>query len=199
MSTPSISGESQPQVDEVYSSKKHPTIAVELSVLHGRFLIARFLLSLLPNYFGGWLRTRLLRWAGFAIGDGSVFWGAPEMAGQGDVYSRLNIGQNCWFNKGCFFDLSESIVVGDSVSVGHEVLFLTSTHKIGPATRRAGDLYARPIQIGNGSWIGSRSTILPGVTIGEGAIVGAGALVIEDVAPQTLVGGIPAKVVRVLD
>jgi maltose O-acetyltransferase len=198
MSTPSISGKSPTQANEVHLNK-HPSIAVEFSVLHVRYLIAKLLLAPLPNYFGGRFRTRILRWSGFVIGAGSVFWGTPEIAGQGNIYSRLNIGQGCWFNKGCFFDLSDSVLVGDSVSVGHEVLFLTSTHKIGPATRRAGDLYARPIQIGNGSWIGSRSTILPGVTIGEGAIVGAGALVIEDVAPQTLVGGIPAKVVRVLD
>jgi maltose O-acetyltransferase len=196
---PSIFGESQPQVDEVYSSKKHSAIAVELSVLHIQFLIARLLLAPLPNYFGGWLRTRILRWAGFAIGDGSVFWGTPELAGQGNIYPRLKIGRNCGFNKGCFFDLSESILIGDSVYMGHEVLLLTSTHKIGPVACRAGDLYARPIKIGNGSWIGARSTILPGVTIGEGAVVGAGAMVIADVEPQALVGGVPAKLIRMLD
>jgi maltose O-acetyltransferase len=195
----SISEGSQQPTREAFASKLRSRIAVERSVLHFRFLIAKVCLYPLPLFFGGQVRARLIKWAGFAIGAGTVFMGTPEMTGQGDIYPRLKIGRNCGFNKGCFFDLSESILIGDSVYLGHEVLLLTSTHKIGPADWRAGDLITAPIQIGSGSWIGARSTILPGVTVGEGAIVGAGALVIEDVAPRALVGGVPAKLIRMLD
>jgi acetyltransferase-like isoleucine patch superfamily enzyme len=56
-----------------------------------------------------------------------------------------------------------------------------------------------PIRIEDGVWIGSRVTVLPGVTIGAGAVIAAGAVVNRDVPPDTLVGGVPARVLRHLD
>jgi acetyltransferase-like isoleucine patch superfamily enzyme len=56
---------------------------------------------------------------------------------------------------------------------------------------------ARPIRIGNGVWIGAQALILSGVTIADGAIIAAGSVVREDVAPNTIVGGVPAKVIGV--
>ncbi|MBV4357845.1 hypothetical protein KTO63_11845 [Parasegetibacter sp. MAH-26] len=53
-----------------------------------------------------------------------------------------------------------------------------------------------PITIEDGAWIGSRVTILPGVTIGEKSIIAAGAVVTKDVEPYTLVGGVPAKIIK---
>jgi maltose O-acetyltransferase len=55
-----------------------------------------------------------------------------------------------------------------------------------------------PITIGDGAWLGARSTILPGVTIGAGAVVAAGSVVIGDVAPDVVVAGVPAVVRRQL-
>lgn len=68
------------------------------------------------------------------------------------------------------------------------------------ASRRiVGEMPARPIRIGRAAWIGFDVCILPGVTIGEGAIVGARSVVVDDVAPYTIVGGNPARVMRRLD
>lgn len=53
-----------------------------------------------------------------------------------------------------------------------------------------------PIHIGNHVWIGARATILKGVTIGDGAVVAAGAVVNKDVPPNTLVGGVPARIIK---
>ena len=64
---------------------------------------------------------------------------------------------------------------------------------------RAGAHLARPIRIESGAWIGARSTILPGVTVGHGAVVAAGAVVTRDVEPNTLVAGVPARVLRSLE
>ena len=122
--------------------------------------------------------------------------GTPELVGNGNLYRRLTIGRGCYFNVGCFLDLTEPIRIGDGVSLGQQVMLLTSTHRLGNAQQRAGELVAQPIQIGDGAWLGARCTVLPGITVGEGAVVAAAAVVTKDVPPHTLVGGVPAKPLR---
>jgi carbonic anhydrase/acetyltransferase-like protein (isoleucine patch superfamily) len=61
------------------------------------------------------------------------------------------------------------------------------------------DVPARPVTVGRNSWIGFDACVLPGVTIGEGAIVGARSVVVEDVAPYTVVGGNPARFIKRLE
>lgn len=161
------------------------------SGLHGRLLLARLLLAFLPIDVGSRLRAVVLKRVGFQVGHGTLLAGLPAIAGPGDIYGRLSIGQSCFFNAGCFFDLHAEIVVGDYVSLGQQVMLLTWTAETG--------LPPRPVRIEAGVWLGARSIILPGVTVGRGAIVAAGAVVAEDVPPDTLVGGVPAGVIRLLD
>jgi acetyltransferase-like isoleucine patch superfamily enzyme len=78
--------------------------------------------------------------------------------------------------------------------IGHNVVLATLNHDHAPDRR--GDLIPAPIHIGRNVWIGSNSTILQGVTIGDGAIVAAGAVVNKDVAPNTVVGSVPAKIIK---
>jgi acetyltransferase-like isoleucine patch superfamily enzyme len=87
-------------------------------------------------------------------------------------------------------------VLGAGVALGPEVLLVTLTHEIGSAARRAGTPKAAPIVVHDGAWIGGRSTILPGVEVGEGAVVAAGAVVVDNVPPHSIVAGVPAVVVR---
>lgn len=61
-----------------------------------------------------------------------------------------------------------------------------------------GTSYAKPITIESDCWVGARAVILPGVRIGRGTTVGAGAIVIKDVEPESLVGGVPAKLIKKL-
>ncbi|NTU65300.1 MAG: hypothetical protein HGB05_18340 [Chloroflexi bacterium] len=68
-----------------------------------------------------------------------------------------------------------------------------------PANRsdqRAGATFSAPVTIQDGTWLGARCIVLPGVTVGRGSVVGAGSVVTKDVPPNTLVGGVPAKVIR---
>jgi maltose O-acetyltransferase len=98
-----------------------------------------------------------------------------------------------------YIDLGADVRIGNGVSVGHHVTLLTMDHEMGPSAGRCGQLVAAPITLGDGVWLASRVTILPGVTVGKGAVVAAGAVVTHDVAPDTLVAGVPARCVRELD
>ncbi|QYR20593.1 acyltransferase [Paenibacillus sp. sptzw28] len=77
-----------------------------------------------------------------------------------------------------------------------DVLFCTSSHDPGTKHKRAGKNNGKPIIIGDGSWIGARSIILQGVTVGEGCIIAAGSLVNKDCEPNGLYAGIPAKRIK---
>jgi acetyltransferase-like isoleucine patch superfamily enzyme len=112
--------------------------------------------------------------------------------------NRMIIGDHTWIGQGCFFHSAGGIVIGRAVGVGPMVKILTSVHGDGDPSRPVmqNELILRPVTIGDGADIGTGAIIMPGVTIGEGAIVGAGAVVTRDVAPCTIVAGVPAKVIR---
>jgi acetyltransferase-like isoleucine patch superfamily enzyme len=162
-------------------------------------VLALALAGLLPPYTGDSTRVRLLRAGGLRIGAGTSIGGRLWVAGGPRPASRIDIGCGCFLNDGCRFDVSAPVTIGDGVFFGHEAAVLTSSHLLGDRSRRAGLTVADPVVIGSGSWIGARATILGGVTIGESAVVAAGAVVVRSVPPDTLVGGVPAKVIRNLD
>lgn len=142
-----------------------------------------------PAFVASRMRTQALRAAGVRIGRASVFWGRPTLVGTGDVASRLTIGGDTGFNEGCFFDLEDSITIGNHVAVGHNVMFLTRTHAPGGADRRAGPTVRAPIVVEDGAWLGARCIILPGVRVGAGAVIAASVTVAQDVPPNTLLNG----------
>jgi maltose O-acetyltransferase len=173
-------------------------LRAEFAGLHPRLAIARMLLGLLPIHVGGRVRGLVFRLIGFRIGRGTIMAGTPTITCDSDMYNKLAIGTECWINFGCIFDLGAEIRIGNNVSIGHEVLVLTTSHRVGPSRRRAHTPFAEPVSIGSGAWIGSRTTILPGITIGAGAIVASGSVVNDDVAPDTMVAGVPARPVKTL-
>ena len=111
-----------------------------------------------------------------------------------DFGKNIHLGKNVFINAGCKFQDQGGIYIGDNVLIGHNVVLATLNHEEDPKKR--GNLCPAPIRIGNGVWIGSNATVLPGVTIGEGAIIAAGAVVTKDVGENTVVGGVPAKFIR---
>ena len=179
-------------------SKWRQLLREETHGLHWRLLLAQFPLAFLPPHVGSRLRVAFLRTAGFAIGQGTLMWGAPTITGPGDLYGRLTIGHHCWFNVDCFMELGDTITIGDQVAVGQQVMLLTTKHLVGSAGRRAGAVDTAPVHIEEGAWLSTRCTILPGVTVGAGAVVAAGAVVTKSVLPNQLVGGVPARLIRTL-
>lgn len=111
-----------------------------------------------------------------------------------DCGKNITIGKNVFINAGCKLQDQGGITIGDGALIGHNVVMATLNHDMAPERRR--DLHPAPIVIGKNVWIGANATILPGVAIGNGAIVAAGAVVNKNVPANTVVGGVPAKVIR---
>ncbi len=114
-----------------------------------------------------------------------------------DFGKNIHIGKDVFINSGCHFQDQGGVKIGDGAFIGHNVVLATINHDLNPKNNRK-NIYA-PIVIGNHVWIGSNATILQGVTIGEWAVVAAGAVVTKDVAPYTVVGGVPAKVIKTIE
>lgn len=106
----------------------------------------------------------------------------------------INLGKHVFINHACSFLDMGGITLEDHVLIGPKVNLITENHPLNPADRRS--LLCKPIVIKRNAWIGAAATILPGVTIGENAVVAAGAVVSKDVPDNTIVGGVPAKVIR---
>jgi acetyltransferase-like isoleucine patch superfamily enzyme len=107
---------------------------------------------------------------------------------------HIRLEKNIFVNHACsFLDLG-GITIDDNVLIGPKVNLITENHPVDPSRRHHLDL--KSIHIKRNAWIGAGATILPGVTIGENSIVAAGAVVNKDVPANTIVGGIPAKVIR---
>lgn len=113
-----------------------------------------------------------------------------------DCGKNLTIGKYVFFNSGCRFQDQGGITIGDGALIGHNVVLATINHAFAPEHR--GDNIPAPIAIGKNVWIGANATVLPGVTIGDGAIVAAGAVVTKDVPENAVVGGVPAKIMKML-
>lgn len=110
-----------------------------------------------------------------------------------DCGKNIHIGKNVFINCGCHFQDQGGIYIGDGALIGSQVVLATINHGRKPEERA--DNIPAPIRIGKRVWVGSHATILPGVSVGDGAIVAAGAVVTKDVPPNTVVGGVPAKVI----
>ena len=117
-----------------------------------------------------------------------------------EIQKNANIGKNCKISSHTF--ICEGVNIEDNVFVGHNVTFIND--KFPRATAEDGSLQTESdwklvkTLVKKGASIGSSSTIMCGVTIGENSIIGAGAVVTKDVEPNVVVGGVPAKVIKKL-
>jgi acetyltransferase-like isoleucine patch superfamily enzyme len=110
---------------------------------------------------------------------------------------HIRLGKNIFINHACsFLDLG-GITIEDDVQIGPRVNIITENHPVEPTIRKHLDL--KPVIIKRNVWIGAGATILPGVTVGENSIVAAGAVVNKDVPANSIVGGVPAKVIKAIN
>ncbi len=114
-----------------------------------------------------------------------------------DFGKNLHIGNEVFINACCHFQDHGGVTLGDGCQIGHGVVFATLNHGLAPSDRKT--TYPAPIVLGRNVWVGANATILQGVTIGDNAVVAAGAVVTKDVAPNTIVGGVPARVIRTIE
>lgn len=114
-----------------------------------------------------------------------------------DFGKNITIGENVFINAGCKFQDQGGIHIGDGTLIGHNVVLATVNHGLSREKRHWN--FVAPITIGKNVWIGANATVLQGVTVGDDAVIAAGAVVTKDVAPGTIVGGVPAKFIREID
>lgn len=108
----------------------------------------------------------------------------------------LSIGDDVDIGEFVVLRASGGLTIGNRVLIAAHAVLTTRGHPEQPP--RSGRVEDAPVVIGDDVWIGAGAIILPGVTVGEGSIVAAGAVVTRDVAPRTIVGGVPAEPIRTL-
>ncbi|AKD55486.1 sugar O-acetyltransferase [Spirosoma radiotolerans] len=108
----------------------------------------------------------------------------------------IRLGKNAFINHNCSFLDIGGITIEDDVQIGPSVKLTSENHPLDPTDRKT--VLLQSILIKRNAWIGAGATILPGVTVGENSVVAAGAVVSRDVPPNTVVAGVPAKVVKTL-
>jgi maltose O-acetyltransferase len=109
----------------------------------------------------------------------------------------VQTGNNGLFGVGCYLNASEGrIILGDGVAVGPYCKFYSFSHNYRPGSAYIDESVTGDIHVGDNVFIGSDSVILPGITIGNNSVVAAGSVVTRNVEENTLVGGVPAKIIK---
>lgn len=155
------------------------------------FLVNKVYVGTKPKYFEK--KRRLLIYLGYQIGEGTRVVGPIFCTG------KLEIGKNCWIGKNFRVNGNGKVTIGDNCDIAPEVTFQTGGHLIGLPERRAGIGQIYNQSVGNGTWIGGRVTILNNTNIGNSCVVAGCACVTRNTGDNVLIGGVPARVIRILD
>lgn len=140
------------------------------------------------------IKRHLLIWRGATVGANPKIWRDVWV----DDYRKLKIGANVSIGKSAMLQCLGGITIGNNVMIAHGSQLVSAGHRITAAdeSMRFSGLEVAPLVLDDDVWIGSGAIVLPGVTVGHGAVVAAGAVVSKDVAPYTIVAGVPAQVIR---
>lgn len=138
------------------------------------------------NTFGYSLAPRL--------GDGAVMLQPREAA------SIISIGNCNVFSNNIAIIATQRICFGSGCLIGDQVMVLDfDGHEIAAASRKRGSGVSIPVHIGNNVWLGSRTMILKGVSIGDNTVIGAMSVVVKSLPPNCVAAGVPAKILRKLE
>ncbi len=145
------------------------------------------------------LRWIFYRFAGVQFAGRCVIWGPMVIRPLGSA-RNIAIGTGTFVNTNARFGVpKERVTLGNNVQIGPNVSFETVSHGLVYVPGKGRGDVVKPIVVEDEAWIGAGAIITGGVTIGYGAVVAAGAVVTRDVAPRTVVGGVPAKLIRAIE
>ncbi len=147
-----------------------------------------FIVNLIGHFPSHHLRRAFYRLAGMKIGRGSSIHTRAIFYNP----SGISIGKDTIIGEGATLDGRDVLKIGDHVDIASEVMIYNGEHDVNDENFKA---VFSPVIIEDYVFIGPRSIILPGVTLGKGSVIGAGAVVTKDVKPKEVVGGVPAKVI----
>ncbi len=126
----------------------------------------------------------------FGAGLGEGGWVMPGLTGV--CFDRVKIGRGVMIMNNCLMMARGGITIDDGAMIAANAQLISNNHDLHDCQI----LRCKPVHIGKNAWVGAGATILPGVTVGDNAVVAAGAVVTKDVAPNTIVGGNPAKFIK---
>lgn len=130
------------------------------------------------------------------VGENTVFDSGVKMYNP----QNIKIGNNCSINHGVILQSCENgkILIGNKVIISYNTTFLTCSLELKKYPENKIHV-SKDIIIGDDVWVGANVIVLPGITIAAGSIIAAGSVVTKNVEPNVVVGGIPAKVIKVLN
>ena len=165
--------------------------------MSARLYVVNLVSGLLPQSRAFGIRRALYRSAGVHLSKNVRLNGGVMIQNP-----NVRVGEGTWIGRRTEFAATSrsSITIGSSCDVSQDVLFITGSHDIGGSERRAGASdQSLPIEVGDGSWIGARVTMLGGASIGKGVVVAASSLVRDVFPDNVLIAGTPAKIIRYLE
>ena len=155
--------------------------------------VANAFFRLLPMSRMHNVKCSILRLAGLKIGKNVRIWSTAKF------YSpHIEIGDNTFigFNVQLFANCGGEIIIGRNCALGTDVIIITGSHTPGTPENRTGPGVVKPIRVHDGCRISTRAVLIEGVEVGAGAHIAAGAVVVANVAANTLVGGVPARHIK---
>ncbi len=115
-------------------------------------------------------------------------------------WHNISIGDNSGIGRASHLSAISKIEIGDNVMVAEQLIIITANHGLSSKSNMIDlPLYPSPVKIGNNVWIGARVTILSGVTIGDNVVIAAGAVVTNSFPSNCIIGGIPAKIIKIIN
>lgn len=154
------------------------------------FFVNKIFAGTNPKFYE--IKRKMLNAIGYNIGVGT------RVVAPIECYGKLIVGKNTFIGKNFKINGNGTVILGNNCDIAPEVTFQTGGHQIGTANRRAGKGKNYTQTVGDGVWIGGRSTIINNISIGKGSVIAGCACVTKNVPENVIAGGVPAKIIKEL-